>query len=108
LESTKKFGAKVKEEIIMTKLNFCAVCGGELEYTVTPHFERYSKDVGVVAFEDVPAQQCQKCGEEFYSIKILKGIDRVIQQKIKAPKKLQIEIPLFPRTIYLAESENIA
>ena len=90
----------------MAKLKFCAICGGELEEIIVPHLERYSENVGVVAFEDVPAQRCRKCGEEFYPIEILKGIDRVIQQKLKAPKKLLIEVPLFPPNMYLVDMQE--
>jgi YgiT-type zinc finger domain-containing protein len=44
-------------------MKMCACCGGELNDTVLEHYERWPKDVGLVVFEDVPAQECAECGD---------------------------------------------
>lgn len=56
----------------MYKVKSCAICGGEVEDIVTRYFERYMAEIGIVVFENIPAQECTKCGEKFYAGEILK------------------------------------
>lgn len=71
----------------------CVRCGGELQETVLEHYERWPREVGLVVFEDVPAQECMECGEVYF--------DPVTSQKMETlivgatePKE-RISVPIY-------------
>jgi YgiT-type zinc finger domain-containing protein len=62
----------------MGVMNMCARCGGELKDTVLEHYERWAKDVGLVVFESVPAQECADCGEAYFDALTSKKMEEII------------------------------
>lgn len=78
----------------MRELSKCAICGGEVEETVVEYLERYHPDAGTVIFGNVPAKRCKECGERFYKSDTAIIMDKVLQEKIKAKKT--IELPFYP------------
>ncbi len=69
----------------------CAICGGYLEEKATK-LEVWV-DGKLLVIEDVPARVCENCGEKYFSAKVSKQIDKLLESKIKAERKL--EVPIF-------------
>jgi len=84
----------------MFRVKKCGICGGEVKEITIKYLERHPQELGPVIFEDVPAQQCAKCGERFYPSEVALTMDSVIQKKIKAKKT--ITLPLYPISEYLS------
>lgn len=86
----------------MFKITTCGLCGGTVQDTVIPWVKRFRESVGTVVFKDVPAQECQKCGERFLSSEVLEGMERVLRQKKPTPHTAVVEVPAYPSEAYLA------
>jgi YgiT-type zinc finger domain-containing protein len=98
-------GAKEKKigGTIMFRVTSCIVCGQRrLEDTVIKHLERYMPEVGIVVFENIPAQRCLNCGEEYIAGEVLKKIDTILKKGIKTDKRVSIEVPAYPFEVFLA------
>lgn len=85
----------------MFKLTTCGLCGGTIQDTVIPRVKRFRDGVGTVVFEDVPAQECQKCGERFLSSEVLEGMECALRQRKPAPHTAAVEVPAYPPEAYL-------
>lgn len=69
----------------------CAVCGGTTKKEIIK-LELWVGDK-LVVIEDVPSKVCGGCGEKYFSAKVSKQIDKLLESGIKAKKKL--EVPVF-------------
>lgn len=69
----------------------CAICGGNVEKKTTK-LELWV-DGKLLVIEDVPAKVCENCGENYFSAKVSKQIDKLLESKLKALRKL--EVPVF-------------
>lgn len=76
----------------------CIRCGATMESVVLPRYDRYPKSLGHIAFEDVPADQCPRCGELYFSAAVAKTMERIIQQAPEPPKRVVEEVPVYPLT----------
>lgn len=92
----------------MFKLTSCGLCGGIVQDTVIPHIKRFRDGVGTVVFEDVPVQECQKCGERFLSSEVLEGMEHALRQKKIASHTTTVEVPAYPPEAYLTSGAKIA
>jgi YgiT-type zinc finger domain-containing protein len=50
---------------------------------------------GLVAFEDIPAGVCEKCGEEFFDEATVERIRKILADP-EAPAKRTVSVPVFP------------
>jgi YgiT-type zinc finger domain-containing protein len=59
------------------KRDRCPVCGGELK----PRCVTYTKEHNgkLVAIGNVPAEVCQKCGEEYFAPQVVDELHRLIK-----------------------------
>jgi YgiT-type zinc finger domain-containing protein len=71
----------------------CLRCGGELRETVLEHYERWPKDMGLVVFEQVPAQECMECGEAYFDAATSKKMEEIIAGA--AEPKGRISVPIY-------------
>lgn len=69
----------------------CAICGGNLRKEMAK-LELWV-DNKLIVIEDVPASVCENCGEKYFSAKVSKQIDRLLESDIEAKRKL--EVPVF-------------
>lgn len=65
----------------------CSVCGGELESRFVTYTKEHNKQL--VAIGNVPAQVCQRCGEEYFAPAVVDELHRIIQAG-KWTKTLQV------------------
>jgi len=56
----------------------CSVCGGKLEYRFVTYLKEHEN--GLVAVGNVPAQVCQRCGEEYFSPEVVDELHRIIEE----------------------------
>ncbi|MBU0702133.1 YgiT-type zinc finger protein [bacterium] len=71
----------------------CAICGGEIKDVILKIFEQQIPGLGLIVFENISAQECQKCGEQWFSSKVIRALDRTINEK-KSPART-IEVPVY-------------
>ncbi len=69
----------------------CAICGGNLRKEAAK-LELWV-DGKLIVIEDVPATVCENCGEKYFSAKVSKQIDKLIESDTEAKRKL--EVPVF-------------
>lgn len=69
----------------------CAICEGAVKEEVIK-VELWVEDK-LVVIEDVPARVCESCGEKYFSARVSKQIDRLLESDVKAKRKL--EVPVF-------------
>lgn len=54
----------------------CFTCGSNnLKETTTIYVEKLEN--GILIIKNVPCQKCAQCGEEFFSMEIMKGIEKL-------------------------------
>jgi len=70
----------------------CVRCGGELKDTVLEHYERWPKDVGLVVFEGVPAQECADCGEAYFDAVTSKKMEEIIAGAAEPTSRITVPI----------------
>lgn len=72
----------------------CYFCGGETRMKKIDRDFRWGDKLFVI--KDVPVEVCMRCGERYYSAKVSKKIDKIVQEssKTRKPKKI-IEVPVF-------------
>jgi len=69
----------------------CAICGGIQKEEITK-LELWV-DGKLIVIEDVPAKVCENCGEKYFSAKVSKQIDALLESAVEAKRKL--EVPVF-------------
>ncbi len=69
----------------------CAISGGIQKEEVTK-LELWV-DGKLIVIEDVPAKVCENCGEKYFSAKVSKQIDALLESAGEAKRKL--EVPVF-------------
>jgi YgiT-type zinc finger domain-containing protein len=72
------------------KYSDCFYCGGTVEERPMPREIRWQGQLFV--FEDVPMGVCTQCGEKFLLPAVAKSIDRVLQEKKKPTKVMQVPV----------------
>ncbi len=62
----------------------CVFCGGSLKNDVTDYVEKI--DNYIVVIKNVPCEKCSQCGEEYFSNKVAKKIEFILNgiQKISS------------------------
>lgn len=79
-----------------TKLDPCEYCDAFLdgnEKLVTVYYRGASHFI----FELVPAKVCSRCGEKYFSAKVVKGMDRLMQEK--SPHSPTVSVPVIEFTL---------
>jgi YgiT-type zinc finger domain-containing protein len=71
----------------------CANCGGQLHDIITSTIEKAETPSGYALFENIPAQECRKCGELWFSIETMRQIEAAVQKA--QPPIRKIEVPLY-------------
>ena len=74
------------------KVDFCEYCNAPLESiekSVTVYRHRKGRHF---IFADVPAQVCQRCGERYFSARVVREMDRLMQQPVQAASTVQVPI----------------
>ena len=56
----------------------CIFCSGKLKQSVTDYIEK--KDNHVFLVKDVPCEECEQCGETFFSNSSVKIIERILNR----------------------------
>lgn len=76
-------------------MNKCYFCKGNTEIKNIDVDFRWGDKLFVV--KDVPVEVCSQCGERYYSAKISKGLDDLVQKQNKSEVKPQriLEVPVF-------------
>ncbi len=69
----------------------CAICGGVQKEEITK-LELWV-DEKLIVIEDVPAKVCENCGETYFSAKVSKQVDALLESTKEAKRKL--EVPVF-------------
>ncbi len=72
------------------KYSDCFYCGGVVEERLVPREVRWKGRLFV--FEDVPMGVCRQCGEKVLKPGVAKAIDRVIQERKKPTKTIQVPV----------------
>ncbi len=79
----------------------CSFCGNEniknslVEYT-------YKHDGKYMIFHNVPASQCEYCGEKYFEAKVLKQIEKefvAVQNGKKVSKKISVAVEDFDKLV---------
>jgi YgiT-type zinc finger domain-containing protein len=73
---------------------FCECCGAELSQTeklVTVYRHRKGRHF---IFQQVPARVCSRCGERYFSAKVVREMDRLMQTPVIQANVVQV--PLIP------------
>ncbi len=79
----------------------CSFCGNEniknslVEYT-------YKHDGKYMIFHNVPALQCEYCGEKYFEAKVLKQIEKefvAVQNGKKVSKKISVAVEDFDKLV---------
>jgi len=68
----------------------CAICGGDLK-KARVKLDLWTNDE-LTIIEDVPAEVCQQCGEKYLSSETTKKIDKLIMDRPKSTKKLEVPV----------------
>ena len=68
----------------------CTICNGNLKK------DNVKLDLWVddelVIIEDIPAEVCDQCGEKYVSAKVSKDIDKLLEKRSKAKKKIEVSV----------------
>lgn len=62
----------------------CTTCNGQMK-PVTTHLTRV-RDGHQIEITSVPADRCTRCGEEWFSSRVIKSIDRMIEERQGSPQ----------------------
>lgn len=68
----------------------CAECGTELKDVVLGQVERRGQSVGLVIFEDVPARECPRCGEQYFSAQVSEQMETVLRGQVPPTGKTSV------------------
>lgn len=68
----------------------CFYCGGVVEEQLLPRELRWQGQLFI--FENVPIGVCTQCGEKILLPEVAKAIDRVLQEKRKPTKTIQVPV----------------
>jgi YgiT-type zinc finger domain-containing protein len=68
----------------------CFFCKGTVEEHRIPREIRWKGQLFII--EHVPVGVCMQCGEKFLKPEIAKGIDRILQEKRKPSKTIQVPV----------------
>ena len=60
-------------------MDTCNVCGGKIKPKRIIYIKEHNGQV--IAIDNVPAEVCERCGEEYFSPKVADKIRRIIQSK---------------------------
>lgn len=67
----------------------CFVCGSDyMIETTTIYVEKLMN--GILIVKNVPCKKCSKCGEEFFSMTIMKEIEKISKQAEKIISEVMI------------------
>ena len=72
------------------KYSDCFYCGGVVEEQLLPRELRWQGQLFI--FENVPIGVCTQCGEKILLPEVAKAIDRVLQEKRKPTKTIQVPV----------------
>jgi len=72
------------------KYSDCFYCGGIVEERLMPRELRWQERLFI--FENVPMGVCKQCGEKFLVPEVAKSIDRMLQEKKKPTKTVQVPV----------------
>jgi len=78
----------------------CAICGGELHDVSVATIEEGIAEDEFVVVENVPAQECRKCGEQWFDIATMRKLESIAKGKTVVEKK--IEVPVYDFDIVAA------
>lgn len=73
------------------KKNICSVCGSKLREEKITYTQKIGKKFFIV--ENVSAQVCPQCGEQYLAPETVDAIQNLIESK-KTPPKIQ-EVPVY-------------
>ena len=80
----------------MSDANICPVCGGTMEDKIIQIDFRYKEQLVVI--DGVPAEVCQKCGEQLISAATSKDIDALLESRTKPVRKITVPVLPFRRS----------
>ena len=72
----------------------CAICGGRLRDTLVTLLRQRGQQREPILFEAVPARECVKCGEQWFSLRVMHALEQVDTEGRKPSRVLSI--PVFP------------
>ncbi|MFQ6032156.1 MAG: YgiT-type zinc finger protein [Candidatus Zixiibacteriota bacterium] len=72
------------------KYSDCFYCGGVVEEQLLPRELRWQGQLFI--FENVPIGVCTQCGEKILLPEVAKVIDRVLQEKRKPTRTIQVPV----------------
>jgi len=72
----------------------CAICGGELRETAVTLLRQRGPQREPVLFEEVPARECNKCGEQWFSMRVMRALEQADTEGRKPTRVLSV--PVFP------------
>jgi len=75
---------------VKKKYSDCFFCGGAVEEQLLPRELRW--DGQLFIFENVPMGVCTQCGEKVLLPEVAKTIDRVLQEKKKPTRTIQVPV----------------
>lgn len=70
----------------------CIRCGGKVKSMILEHYERWPKDFGLIVFANVPAKECEKCGEVYFGSEVSKKMEAIIESRKRPLKKLSVPV----------------
>ncbi len=65
----------------------CTICNGNLRKDIVK-LDLWV-DNELVIIEDIPAEVCNQCGEKYVSAKVSKDIDKLLEKRSNAKKKIE-------------------
>jgi len=72
------------------KYSDCFYCGGVVEERVMPREVRWEGELLII--EKIPMGVCTQCGEKVLKPEVAKGIDRILKEKRKPTKTIQVPV----------------
>ena len=72
------------------KYSDCFYCGGVVEERVMPREVRWEGVLFII--EKTPMGVCTQCGEKVLKPEVAKGIDRILQEKKRPTKTIQVPV----------------
>ena len=68
----------------------CYFCRGEMEARRIRHIHEWGEDIFI--FENVPAEVCKQCGEEYFEPETLKRIDAIVTGSVESQRQQQVPV----------------
>ena len=72
----------------------CAICNGELRETSVTLLRQRGPRREPVLFEEVPVRECEKCGEQWFSMRVMRALEQADTEGRKPTRVLSV--PVFP------------